>query len=171
MVFILSAFGLLAIVMQMISPRLPFLEMPPFLVALPVVYGAMRLTRLRPFYVAIFLGSVIDILSPQKFGTESVVLSLMVGIAWSQRENFPFDSYLSVLILVALATFLGVVLDYTFFCWQSGNWDWHFTMWVRMVWVGLINMVLAIPFFLVCDLVLVKWLKAPGEPSLRDYAV
>jgi len=99
------------------------------------------------------------------------VLALMVGIAWSQRENFPFDSYLSVVILVALGTFLSLVLDYTLFSWQSGIWDWHFTMWVRMVWVALINMILAVPFFLFCDLVFVKWFKAPGEPSLRNYAV
>jgi rod shape-determining protein MreD len=171
MVFLLALAGFLAIVAQMILPKLPFLEVKPYLIALPVLYAAMRLSGLRPFYLAIVLGSIIDILSPEKFGTGSVVLSVLIGLAWVQRENFPFDSIVSVAVLVPFATFIAYLLDYTLFCWQSGQWDWHFVIWVRFVWVSLLNLVMALPFFWIADLILVKWLKAPGEPALRTYAL
>jgi rod shape-determining protein MreD len=171
MAFFLPLAGLLAIVCQMILPKLPFIEVRPYLVALPVLYGAMRLGGMRPFYVAFVIGALIDVLSPQRFGTSALCLFFLIGIVRVQRENFPFHSYLSVAVLAPIATFGAYVLDYALFCWQAGQWDWHFVIWVRFVWVSLINLVLAVPFFWIADIILIRWLKAPGEAPLRDYVV
>ncbi len=96
---------------------------------------------------------------------------MLVLLAWSQRGNFPFDSYLSACVLALLATFGALVLDYLLFCWQSGNWDWRFAIWVRMVWIAMVNMVLAAPCFAAADLVLVRWFHFPAPGRARTYAL
>jgi len=171
MIVVLALLGLAAIVLQMVLPKLPLMEVHPFLVALPVLYGAMRMGGFRPYYLAIGLGLAIDLLSPQKFGTGALVLSVLVVLVRVQRANFPFDLYGSVALLALLATFGALLLDYLLFCWQSGNWDWRFPMWVRMIWVAVVNLVLAVPFAALGDLVLVRWLHLAAPARARDYAL
>ena len=111
MIVVLALLGLAAIVLQMVLPKVPLMEVRPFLVALPVLYGAMRMGGFRPYYLAIGLGLAIDLLSPQKFGTGALVLSVLVVLVRVQRANFPFDLYGSVALLALLATFGALLLE------------------------------------------------------------
>ncbi|MDE1171392.1 MAG: rod shape-determining protein MreD [Verrucomicrobium sp.] len=167
MLLLLFLCGAGAILLQMIVPKLPLVEIHPFLVALPVLYAAMRLKGGGPLALALGLGLVIDLLSPQKLGTGGFVLCLVVGIAWSQRENLPFDHWGSVAFLALVATFGALIADYALFCWESGTRDWRFILWVRLAWVAVLNAVLAVPFFVLCDLFLS--LRRRGDEE--DYAL
>jgi len=168
MIFCLIGIGLFAIVVQMVEPKLPLIGMKPYLVALPVLYGAMRMRGGTPYVLAVLLGTFIDILSPQRLGTEGLVLCLLCGLAWAQQGAFPFARYSSAAILALVTTFVALVVDYAFFNWQSGSGSgsgagggasWHFGVWVGFAWMSVINMVLALPFFWLCDLVFVRWWK------------
>jgi len=175
MIFCLLGIGLTAIIVQMVEPRLPLIGMRPCLVALPVLYGAMRMEGGSPFVVAVVLGTIIDILSPQRLGTEGFVLSLLVLLTWTQRGVFPFARYASAAVLALMTTFVTLVVDYAFFGWQSGTQNWHFAVWVRFAWMAVINMVLAVPFFWLCDLVFLRWWKMgvrpPEEGERSKYAL
>ena len=179
MIFCLLGIGLLAIITQMIEPKLPLIGMRPYLLALPVLYGAMRMEGGAPFVLAVILGSLIDILSPQRLGTEGFVLCLLVFLTWTQRGVFPFANYLSAAVLALVTTFVALVVDYAFFCWQSGSQSggpgWHFTVWVRFAWMAIINMFLAVPFFWACDLIFIHWWKLgvrpPEEGERSKYAL
>ena len=165
MILLLLFAGLGAIFLQM---QFSFSEVRPWLIALPVVYAAMRRKDASPFYLAVLLGTFIDILSPQKFGTGAIVLCVVVGATWSQRENFHFELYRNVPPLALLATFVALVVDYALFCWQSGNWDWHFVRWVRMAWMAVVNLILSIPFFWICDCLLIVWNRQAQKNRNRE---
>ena len=164
MIFCLLGIGLAAIIIQMIEPNLPLIGMRPFLVALPVLYGAMRMEGGSPFALAVLLGTLIDILSPQRLGTGAFVLCLLVGLARMQRGAFPFASYLSAAILALITTFVTLIVDYAFFGWQSSSQAWHFAVWVRFAWMSVINMVLAVPLFWIADLLFIRWWKLGVKP-------
>ncbi len=166
----MAALGLAAIILKMIIVKMPFVDIHPFLEALPVLYGAMRMRGAAPFWLAGLLGAVVDILSPQKFGTGPFVLCIIPALVWTQRDHLRMDSILTVLLFSLVTSFLALVPDYAFFCWQSGNWDWRFIVWVRIAWMSLINMALAVPFFWVWDLLLVKLWKGKISPGgeVRD---
>ncbi|SDU24412.1 rod shape-determining protein MreD [Verrucomicrobium sp. GAS474] len=175
MIFCLLGIGLLSIVVKMIEPNLPLIGVRPFLIVLPVLYGAMRMEGGSPFVLAVLFGTLIDILSPQRLGTEAIVLSLLIVLTWMQRGVFPFASYLSAAVLAMVTTFVCSFVDYAFFSWQSGDASWHFPVWVRFAWMAVINMVLAVPFFWLCDLVFIRWWKLgvrpPEEGERSKYAL
>lgn len=168
----MAVLGFVAIVLKMIIVKMPFVDIHPFLEALPVLYGAMRMRGAAPFWLAALLGAIIDILAPsqEKFGTGVFVLCIIPAVVWTQRDHIRLDGIGSVLFLSLVSSFVALVPDYALFCWQSGNWDWRFTVWVRIAWMSLFNMALAVPFFWVWDLLLVKLWKgkiAPGG-EVRD---
>lgn len=66
-----------------------------------------------------------------------------------------------------MATFGALIADYALFCWESGTRDWRFILWVRLAWVAVLNAVLAVPFFVLCDLFLS--LRRRGDEE--DYAL
>jgi rod shape-determining protein MreD len=177
MIFCLFGIGLAAIITQMIEPKLPLSGMKPYLIALPVLYGAMRMEGGSPFVLAILLGALVDILSPamERLGTEAFVLCLLVLITWTQRGVFPFANYLSAAVLALVTTFVALVVDYFLFCWESGTQGWHFGVWVQFAWMAIINLFLAVPFFWFCDLVFIRWWKLgvrpPEEGERSKYAL
>jgi hypothetical protein len=163
--FPMVVLGLMAIVLKMIIVKMPFVDIHPFLEALPVLYGAMRMRGAAPFWLAGVLGALVDILSPQKFGTGIFVLCLIPAVVWTQRDNIRLNSLGAILVLSLVSSFVALVPDYALFCWQSGNWDWHFTVWVRIALMSLFNMVLAVPFFWIWDFLLVKLWKGKIAPG------
>jgi cell shape-determining protein MreD len=147
MVLYVLFLGWLALFAQMAVPDLPwFPGVKPALLALVVIYGALKLTGMRIYFVTTVLGFCLDIFSPNRLGVSVITLSFLSALIGTQRETCVDKFWTYQILLVLAGTFFYLCLDYCFYMLQVWHFYWPFGLWTIIALGAALNALMS-PFF------------------------
>ncbi len=176
-VFYLLFIGLLALLAQMILPaHLPFLSHVGFgsaLIPLVVIYASLELGDERAPVLAGLLGLLLDLTAPpsHRLGTSVLILASLSALIITQTHRPESHLWHMRLTFVLVGTFAFLLLQYLFSQLETGRWYWPLSVWSKITFASLFNLIVFPLFFYLTGLPprLAGW-KPDYETKERTYA-
>jgi len=149
--------GIVALLAQMILPvHFPILSIIGFdsaLIPLVVIYASLELGDEWAIFVAGILGLLVDLSSTShRLGSSVLILCLLSTLIVSQAHKPESHQWLFRLTFVLVGTFTFLLLDYLFNLMETGRWVWPLSVWSKITFASLLNLILCPLFFYLAGL-------------------
>ena len=149
-VLYLFAIGILCLLAQMILPVIfPALNIVGFgsaLIPLLVIYASLELGDERAPILATILGFILDLTSSHRLGISVMILFSISALIVTQASKPASHTWPFRLIFVLVGTFLYYLLDYILILAETARWTWPLSVWSKIVFATLLNLLIT-PFF------------------------
>ena len=150
-VLYLAFVGILALLAQMILPEhFPILNVVGFggaLVPLVVIYASLELGDERAPILAAFMGLLLDLCSrSHHLGISVLVLFSLSALIVTQASKPESHTWPFRLTFVLVGTFLFYLMVYVLDLAEAARWFWPLSVWSKITFASLMNMILC-PFF------------------------
>ncbi len=177
-VLYILALGVLALVAQMIlAPNFRLLSdlgIGWSLIPLLVIYASMELGDERALIVAGIFGLLLDLTNhSHRLGVSVLMLTSLSALIISQTHRPEAHSWLFRISFVLVGTFAFGLMDYFFHQVESGHWRWPLSVWSKITFASILNLLLCPFVFLGVSLParLCGWRPSyERTDSHRDYA-
>ena len=174
-VLYLLAVSAIAILAQMILPGhfqlLNTIGFGSALVPLIVIYASLELGDERAPVLAALLGLFLDLTSSDRLGTSAMTLFSLSALIVTQASKPESHTWPFRLVFVLVGTFLFCLINYILVQAETGHWTWPLSVWSKIIFASLLNVLLCPFFFLGVGLIprLCGW-KPDYETQERYYA-
>ena len=143
--------GGVAVLAQMVLPaHYPILSdmgVGSALVPLVVIYASLELGDESAPVLAGILGLFLDLTSSHHLGTSVLILSSLSALIVSQAQKPESHLWIFRLTFVLVGTFAYLLLDYIFILAETFRWYWPLSVWSKITFASLLNLVLCPLFF------------------------
>lgn len=153
----LLAIGAGAVLAQMILPEIfPILNIVGLgsaLVPLIVIYASLELGDERAPVLAAILGFFLDLIPPsQHLGTSVLILFSLSALIVTQASKPESHTWPFRLIFVLVGTFAFFLMSYILNLAETARWYWPLSVWSKITFASLLNLVLCPIFFFLVGL-------------------
>ena len=140
----------IAILAQMILPGhfqvLNTIGFGSALVPLIVIYASLELGDERAPVLAALLGLFLDLTSSDRLGTSAMTLFSLSALIVTQASKPEAHTWPFRLVFVLVGTFLFCLTNYILVQAETGHWMWSRSVWIKITFASLLNVLLC-PFF------------------------
>ncbi len=145
-IFYFLFLGILALLAQMILPThfrfLGSIGLGSALVPLVVIYASLELGDERAPILAGLLGLMLDLTTSHRLGISILILSSISALIVTQTHREESHQWTFRLTFVMVGTFIYLLLDYLFFQLETSRWFWPLTVWSKITFSCLLNLIL-----------------------------
>ena len=155
-VFYFLFLGILALLAQMILPThfrvLGSIGLGSALIPLVVIYASLELGDERAPVLAGLLGFMLDLTTSHRLGISILILSSISALIVTQSHRTESYQWPFRLTFVMVGTFAYLLLDYLFFQLETSRWSWPLTVWSKITFACILNLILYPVLFLMAGL-------------------